>query len=138
MNRFFEEPLPGGMKLCCMVEPLGADYHLSVYGGERPHVGSLILAQARPSLTGVGIGATSSVLNALGHKDEQIGRRFAETLAKEKNCTVSCACGIHVDHITNEQLTQIKVAAERLLHRVTESLSDPDNITIPNEHQPNI
>lgn len=118
------EELRGRMRLCCETVRMGKDYTLCVYGGERAHAGSVTMAIARPSLTGEGISVTSSVLNAVGHKDEAVGRLFAEAVAKEKNCTAVCSCGIHIDDITPQQLEEIQQASSRLLKRVLESLSD--------------
>ena len=119
----FQEELFGGYILCCAIVPMGKDYTLAVYGGERPHVGSVVMAVARPSLTGEGVSATSSVLNNVGHKDEVIARMFAEAVAKAKGCTAVCACGIHMDNITPEQLELVRQASERLLERVLNGLN---------------
>lgn len=118
------EELSGGMALCCDVIKMGNDYTLCVFGGEKPHVGSVTMAIARPSLSGEGISVTSSVLNAVGHKDEAVGRLFAEAVAREKNCTAVCSCGIHIDDITPEQLEDIQKASARLLERVLASLDE--------------
>lgn len=117
-----QEVLFDGQSICCELTSMGEDYTLSVYGGERPHVGSVVMAIARPSLAGEGVSATSSVLNAVGHKDEAVARMFAEAAAKAKGCTAVCACGIHVDNITPEQLELVRKASERLLERVLNSL----------------
>lgn len=120
----FREELLDGLSLCCEVTPMGKDYALSVYGGERPHIGSVVMAIARPSLTGEGVGVTSSVLNRMGHKDEVIARLFAEAVAKEANCTAVCTCGIHVDDISPEQMDAIHRASERLLKRMLNTLNE--------------
>lgn len=117
------EKLFNGTVLCCDVVKMGKDYTLCVFGGERPHIGSAVMAIARPSLTGEGISVTSSVLNAVGHKDEAVGRLFAEAVAREKNCTAVCSCGIHIDDASPEQLDEIQKASARLLERVLESLN---------------
>nr|WP_295480128.1 hypothetical protein [uncultured Sutterella sp.] len=79
------------------VIPLGADAALVLRGGDGPHGGAVVLAQARPSLTGSGVSATSSVINRLGHKDETPARRLAEVVAAATGGAVSCACGIHIE-----------------------------------------
>lgn len=111
-----ERPFPG-CPIFCQVVPMGKDYTIAVWGGDTPHVGSVVMAQARPSLTGEGTSATSSVLNGVGHKDEAVARRFAEAFAVRGNCTAVCACGIHVDRITPEQLELIQDSCGRLLER---------------------
>lgn len=103
--------------ITCRIIPMGTDYTIAVFGGSRPHIGSAVLAQARPSLTGKGISATSSVNNIVGHKDETIARMFAEKAAIRGNCTVVCTCGIHMDAITQEQLENVQICCQKLLER---------------------
>ncbi len=118
MEKGLEEEIFDGYTIRCEIIPMGADYTLAVYGGQKAHVGSVVMATARPSLTGKGISATSSVLNGIGHKDEAVARLFAEKVAKTKNCVAVCVCGIHVDDMTPAQIEQVKAAADRLLERV--------------------
>ncbi|MGN0299086.1 MAG: hypothetical protein ACI4C1_07915 [Lachnospiraceae bacterium] len=113
-----EEPLFESFSLFCDIIFQGKDITLSVYGGDTPHIGSVVLSISRPSLTGQGISVTSSVLNAVGHKDETVARWFAETVAVKKECTVVCSCGIHVDNITAQQLLLVKESCSRLLQKI--------------------
>ena len=119
-----KEELFDGYAICCDVICMGKDYTLAVYGGDTPHVGSVVMAIARPSLTGEGVSATSSVLNGLGHKDEAVARVFAEAIAKQKLCTVVCSCGIHVDNITPEQIELVHNCCDRLLTRVRQEIEN--------------
>lgn len=112
------EELFEGYYIQCDVIRMGKDYTVAVYGGDTPHVGSVVMSVARPSLTGDGISVTSSVINGIGHKDEVIARRFAETLAKERNCTVVCSCGIHVDDIKSDQIEIIREKCGKILDRM--------------------
>lgn len=107
-----------GYSLVCDIVPMGNDYNLAVYGGDTPHIGSVVMSVARPSLTGEGIGVTSSVLTKVGHKDDTVAKLFAETLAKKCDCTVVCTCGIHVDNITPEQIDLVKEASLELLTKL--------------------
>ena len=94
---------------------LGEDYFLCVQGGDRPHIGCTVQAVPRPSLTGDGSkGATSSVLNLTGHKDEAICRMLAEEFCKRLGVVVVCTGGFHVDGITGEQIREVMRAAEEL------------------------
>ena len=117
-----KETLFDGSPLCCEWIPIGSDYMLTVWGGTSPHLGSVVMAIARPSLSGEGVSATSSVLNALGHKDEAVARRFAEAVAKEKDCTAVCSCGIHIDALTAAQLRTVEESCELLLSRVLKAI----------------
>lgn len=90
------------------VSKIGEDYHILLWGGERPHIGCTVLSVPRPSLTGDGsVSATSSVLNVTGHKDEQICRFLAEEVAARKRAVVVCTGGFHYDGITPAQIREI-------------------------------
>lgn len=114
----FQENIQQGVALYCDVIEMGQDITMAVYGGDTPHVGSVVMSIARPSLTGEGVSATSSVLNCVGHKDEYVARRMAEAVAARKNCTVVCTCGIHIDNISSEQLNAVKAGCERILKKI--------------------
>ena len=95
-------------RLVVTITRLGADYHVVVQGGEKPHIGCVVLAIPRPSLTGDGsVSVTSSVLNVTGHKDEELCRCLAEMLARKKNAVTVCTGGFHVDHIQKEQIAEV-------------------------------
>ena len=99
-------------ELILNITRVGDDCHLLLYGGERPHLGCCVLAVPRPSLTSDGSrSATSSVLNAMGHKDEALCRLLAETVAAAVNCTVVCTGGMHIDNITTIQIQALHDAA---------------------------
>lgn len=116
------EELYGGYSIACEVIPMGKDYTLAVYGGDTPHAGSVVMSTARPSLTGEGIGVTSSVLTGLGHKDDVVAKLFAEAVAKKRNCTAVCACGIHIDHMDPAQLELVKQKCMCLLQKVLDEV----------------
>lgn len=116
------ETLIDGHEICCKVILMGRDLTVCVSGGDLPHVGSVVMSVARPSLTGEGVSVTSSVINGMGHKDEYIARKFAEALAKEYNCTAVCACGIHIDGIVKSQLEEVSECCDRLLKKLVKRL----------------
>lgn len=98
---------------------VGTDYHIAVWGGEKPHIGCTVLALPRLSLTGDGSrSATASVLNVTGHKDEQICRHLAEQAAKRTGATVVCTGGFHIDGAAEGQIQEVleavKEAADEL------------------------
>ncbi|MCD7881098.1 MAG: hypothetical protein LUG47_05450 [Clostridiales bacterium] len=96
-----------GVTLLCDVVPMGRDYTLCIRSDSGGHVGSAALAVARPSLTGEGVSATTSVLNCLGHKDDAVACRLAAAVASAKNCTAVCVCGIHIDGLAPEGIRAI-------------------------------
>lgn len=92
-------------KITIRIVKVGEDYHVTVWGGDRPHIGCTVLAIPRKSLTGNGeVSCTSSVLNVTGHKDEAVCRYIAERIAVKEEAVVACSGGIHVDGITKEQI----------------------------------
>ena len=115
-----QKELFDGLFITCQVIPMGRDYTIALYGGDRPHVGSLVLSVPRPSLTGEGISVTSSVLNGIGHKDEVVARIFAEALAKKYEATVACSCGIHVDQISPEGIARVEEVCREILQELLE------------------
>ena len=75
----------GGVMIRLTLQQVGRDLLVLLTGGDAPHVGSVIAAAPRPSLRGVGMSATSNVINRSGHCDEVPGRRVAERLAASLN-----------------------------------------------------
>lgn len=118
VGEILEERTADGYAVSCQAVSMGQDYTICVWGGDTPHVGSVVMSVARPSLTGEGTGVTSSVINGMGHKDEYVARKFAEAAATKYNCTVVCTCGIHIDNITKEQLKDVADVCDRLLTRL--------------------
>lgn len=78
---------------------------LQLAGGERPHIGTVLLCQPRPSLADpAAVSVTTSVLNLPGHKDDEAARPVGEMLAKKLNRTVVVVAGIHIDHAAPQEL----------------------------------
>lgn len=101
------------------VRQIGADYVITLAGGEKPHIGCTVLAVPRPSLTGDGsTGSTASVLNLTGHKDEELCRRLAEGVARKKNAVTVCSGGFHMDNITVEQIREVMEAVNRIAGQI--------------------
>ena len=89
---------------------------MTLQGGEKPHIGCVGLALPRPSLHGNGTGSsTASVINVTGHKDEILCRWMAEQVAARENAVTVCCGGFHMDHITKEQIREVKEAVEEII-----------------------
>lgn len=100
---------------------LGEDCLLILSGGDLPHIGSVVMALPRPSLTGSGeTSCTSSVLNRVGHKDEAICRMGAELVCKATGRAVVCTGGVHVEGVTPRQIEELLAASRELF---TEALN---------------
>lgn len=111
-----------GITILCEVIPMGKDFTICVWDDKGGHIGSAVMSVARPSLTGKGISTTTSVLNRPGHKDEEVARHLAETVAAHMNCAVVCTCGIHLDGITPGQIREILKACREMEGEILEEL----------------
>jgi len=99
----------GKYRIWALQEKLGKDIVLRVGGGERPHVGSIILC--RP-------GKESKVLSLVGHMDHVIGRPIAEKLCRKKKATVVCVCGVHVDKASKDEIDRLVENGRGLLKMI--------------------
>jgi hypothetical protein len=94
---------------------IGEDILITVAGGEKPHIGCVAIAQPRFSLKDDGSqSVTSSVINLLGHKDEQICRHLAEKAAVRYGVTAVCTGGFHVNRITKKQIEELIEVVKRI------------------------
>lgn len=102
------------------LSPAGQDWNVSVLGGCQPHVGSVSLAEYNEGTV------TLRTLRRDGHRDQEVGDRFARRLAQRCRCTVCVSCGIHYDNPTRSELERIVSCAEELLEQLCHAL--PDNM----------
>ncbi len=101
------------------LKAVGEDLLILFRGGDLPHIGCVVLAQPRCSLKKNGArSATSSVLNVMGHKDEQIARVLAEKAAAKYGKVTVCAGGFHKDGMTGPELETVMRAAKELAGRL--------------------
>ncbi|MCD8217758.1 MAG: hypothetical protein LUD01_06885 [Clostridiales bacterium] len=116
-----QKKLSSGTSIEVRMERVGKDMHLLLTGGTAPHIGCVVMSVPRPSLSGDGtVSATSSVINAIGHKDEEICRILAEAVCRAHQCLVVCVGGFHEDHLQADQIAEIKrVVAEELIPQLT-------------------
>jgi hypothetical protein len=98
----------GIFKVIAEVKIIGDDLMISVWGGTKPHIGSISVSVPRPGLKdGTSMSSTSSVINLIGHKDEVVARKFSEQLAAKFNRNAIATAGVHIDDITENQINII-------------------------------
>lgn len=98
---------------------VGCDIQLLLRGGSSPHIGCMVLATPRPSLTGDGSRrATASVINVTGHKDEALCRYLAEKVAAAADAVTVCTGGFHIDAMTPEQIQEVQAAVKHMAQEV--------------------
>ena len=98
---------------------IGEDLIVIISGGDSPHIGCVTLSTPRPSLSDSKvISSTTSVLNLVGHKDDEAARYVSNELSSKLNKNVVVTCGIHIDNITAEEI-EITL---KLIMELTETL----------------
>ncbi len=98
----------GDCRVMAEVKIIGDDLMISVWGGTKPHIGSISVSLPRPGLSDNSkISSTSSVINIIGHKDEIVARMFSENIAARFNKNSIATAGIHIDQITDAQINII-------------------------------
>lgn len=115
-----------GFPITIEVVLLGADVNISIFGGEKGHIGAVALAQPRPSLANPAMtSASTSVITLCGHKEDRLACKVAEKVAIAVKGVVSVVCGIHVDGASGEQInsiiSKVNEMVEELLHQLSTS-----------------
>jgi len=93
---------------------------VQVLGGEKPHVGAVVLSLPRPSLSEPGkLRATSTVVPLYGHRDDEIARPVAERLVVAFGQPVVVVAGVHIAAATPDEIklmvANVHQAVENLL-----------------------
>lgn len=102
---------------------IGNDILICLEGGTRPHIGCVVQAVPRPSLTGDGSSsATASVLNLTGHKDEYICRKLAEQVCSRLGIVTVCTGGFHINEMRKEQIKEVMEVAEQMAEEILREL----------------
>ncbi len=90
----------GRLRLDAVACRAGDDLAVVLTGGERPHVGCVVVARAHPAADDPRrTTVTSSVLAAPPHREEALARPLAETLARALGGTVVVSAGVHTDRL---------------------------------------
>ncbi len=109
----------GTFDLTASVMKAGKDAVVIIWGGEKPHIGAVALAQSRASLKNPDkISATASVLCLLGHKEDAIVKSVSERLAAVANRPVVVTAGMHWDNLLESDLNQILKNVEILIKMI--------------------
>ncbi len=106
-------------KVEAQVTLIGSDLLVALYGGSKPHIGSVAVALPRPSLKdNKQMSSTSSVYNFLGHKDYVIAQRVAELLSSRLNKNVVVVAGIHIDGISKKGIAKVIENCDKLAQKI--------------------
>lgn len=78
-------------------------------GGETPHIGGVVMAVPRLSLTGKGQSCDLYVVPVSGHKDTDVAGPLAEDVCRHTGRIVTVSAGIHIE---NAALDDLRLIAE--------------------------
>ncbi|SHJ41886.1 hypothetical protein [Desulfofundulus thermosubterraneus] len=96
---------------------------ISLFGGEKPHVGAVVLSIPRPSLADPGrLSCTSTVVPRLGHKDDEIAKPLAEELAKASGQPVVVVAGLHVERAQAEDINLLVENSRQAMQQLLNNL----------------
>jgi len=113
----------GSYDLEASVRQIGNDMLIAVWGGEKPHIGAVAVAQPRASLKDPNItSASTSVICILGHKEDQIAKQIAEKISATLNTLVIVTAGIHWDDISDQGIRKVIRHTEILIDLIIKKL----------------
>lgn len=110
------------LELSADVTDHGVD--ILVVGGDRPHIGGVVLSVPRASLKGSGIACDTWVVPVPGHKDAIVAQTIGEAVCKCVDSPVVVSAGIHVDEATGDEIGAIEAACLRLAEALCRSLEN--------------
>lgn len=87
----------------------GEDVVLILGGGEKPHIGSVVLCEP---------GKKPITLNRKGHFDWMVAKPIAKRVCKKRGKPVVCIAGIHVDNATKEEIGLLKENCKKIENRL--------------------
>jgi len=123
MKRFLVEISKGRFKIQGLVQEVGQDLLVSIWGGTRPHIGAIGMAIPRPSLRNPKKwSATSSNFTFLGHKEDIMVKKISEKLASRLRNNVVVTMGFHWNGITSQEIKTIQNLIQKLSDQILKRL----------------
>lgn len=114
----------GRFKVVAAVYEIGPDILAAVWGGNRPHIGAISLAQARQSLRDEKkSAATSSVFTLLGHKEDLIVKPLSEEITRRFGRNSVVVAGVHWDNLTDDEIQTAENLCKKLTAKIIEKLA---------------
>ena len=104
---------------------IGDDLVVSIWGGDRPHVGAVALAEPRPSLKDAETtSATASVLCVVGHKEDAVVKTASEFLSAALSARVVVTAGIHWENLDAEGIRTVVRRVDSLVKLMARHLEE--------------
>ena len=102
-----------------LVQEIGADLLVSIWGGTRPHIGAVGMAVPRPSLRDASRwSATSSNFTFAGHKEDLLVKEVSEAIAASLHKNVVVTAGIHWDDLNPKELAVLQDLTRQLVQKI--------------------
>ncbi|MBQ5950554.1 MAG: hypothetical protein IJL66_00185 [Lachnospiraceae bacterium] len=93
-------------------------------GGEKTHVGAVVLALPRTSLKGEGASCDCAVVPVPGHKDDVVAKVTAQALCTALGEPVCVSAGIHIDHASAEEIRELSENCAQVTRRASEYINE--------------
>ncbi len=123
MKRILVRISKGRFKIRGLVQEVGQDVLISIWGGTRSHIGAVGIAIPRPSLKNPKKwSATSSIFTFIGHKEDVLVKNISEKLASQLRRNVVVTAGVHWDRITSKEIKTIQNLVKKLSDQILERL----------------
>ncbi len=114
----------GRFEVMAKVFELGPDCLVILWGGTRPHVGAVGMAQVRPSLRDPNkSAASSSVFTFVGHKEDMVAKMMSEELAKRLGRNTVVVAGIHWDNLSDAEIKIITRLSQTILENIVKKFN---------------
>jgi hypothetical protein len=119
------EDRDSGRSVTARFTRVGEDLVVAVSGGERPHVGCVVLATPNPVEGEASTrSASCSVLTIPPHKEEPIARGIATLLAQRLDTVAVVTAGVHEDGLDRAGIEDFLRLGERLGEELVRQLQD--------------
>ena len=123
MIRFEVETKEDAYNLTASVQKIGDDFLVAIWGGEKPHIGAVSVAQPRPSLKDPNaLSASASVFCMIGHKEDELAKAASEILAATLNSSIVVTAGIHWDNLKKEGIQKIIKNTGILVEKILDNI----------------
>ena len=87
----------------------GKDVVLFLGGGERSHIGSVVLCEP---------GKKTKTINRKGHFDWMVAKPIARKFANKEKRPVVCIAGIHVDNASKKEIEMLKANCKEIENKI--------------------
>lgn len=109
----------------------GQNFNICIGGGDTYHIGAVALGLPRPSLAEAErTSASASVLCVTSHKEDEIARAAALSLATVLKTRVVVTCGLHIDNALQGDIEILYENYLALLEQLEQALTKKQPIKL--------